>query len=47
VYLAPKVQCHHTIRTVLDLEDYRPEGAVRSVQTINGALQEPPEKPEV
>lgn len=40
VLLAPKVQCHHTIRTVLDLEDYRPTGEMKSVQTVNGAVGE-------
>lgn len=40
VYLAPKVQCHHTIRTVLDIEDYRPDGPVKGIQTVNGAVGE-------
>ena len=40
VYLAPRVQCHHTIRTVLDLEDYRPPAQTKAVQIVNGGIAE-------
>lgn len=38
VYLATNVQCHHTIRTVLDLEDYTPPPGSKTTRTAGGAV---------
>ena len=38
VHVAPKIECHHTIRTILSVQDYVPAGNVKKVQQKDGVI---------